>query len=316
MNKRFISFFIIIVCVLSLLTACGCKHEWIEASCVAPKTCSLCGEAEGDVVAHVWQDATCTKAKTCTVCAIEEGAPTDHSWQDDCLICTVCGLDERSVDEKFMDSLAKGLEARWVLTEANENADTILKSDWEKYFLAEYDNIIEYEDAEFEDVNLGKWAKSYIDSIGASIEVLAYYGTNQWTTKYSNGVYHDRSVALYNIHKIIPVPVSSDNQENLIGILSNGEAISMIRPLLNKVVFEESENSYGWRTYQAVVENTTTLSFSYFSFDVDLIDEDGVTISTETAWVEHWEPGEKIRFEFSTDESFAEMDVAYANWNY
>lgn len=237
-----------------------------------------------------------------------------HEWENNVKICTKCGLDERTVDEKFMESLAKGLEARWVLTEAKE--ENILKSDWESYFNAEYNVIKDYKDQTFVDQNLEKWAKKYIDSIEESIESLAYYGTNQWEQKYHNGAYHNRSISLYNIHEISPVPVSSENQDNLLGILSDGEAIGMIRPLLEKVSFKEVENSYGWKTYQAVIENTTTLNFSYFAFDVDLIDEDGVTIATEYAMVENWESGEKVRFEFSTDEEFVEMNVEHASWNF
>lgn len=274
-----------------ILSACACKHEWKEATCLAPKTCSLCNETEGEFA--------------------------DHAWEANRKVCMVCGLDERPVDEKFMESLAAGLEARWLLTDAkNSTNENPLKTDWENYFRAEYDQIKSYEKESFVDKNLEKWAKKYIDSIGESIEVLAYYGTNQWTQKYSNGVYHDRSIALYNIHDICPVPVSAEKQANLLEILSNGEAISMIWPLLEKVEFKEVEDSYGWKTYQAVVENTTTLTFTYFSFDIDLIDKDGVTITTESAWAENWEPGEKVRFEFSTDETFAEMNVEYARWNY
>lgn len=34
------------------LTACGCRHEWAESTCTAPKTCSVCGAAEGEVLPH------------------------------------------------------------------------------------------------------------------------------------------------------------------------------------------------------------------------------------------------------------------------
>ncbi len=34
------------------LTACGCKHEWSEATCDAPKTCRACGVTEGEVLPH------------------------------------------------------------------------------------------------------------------------------------------------------------------------------------------------------------------------------------------------------------------------
>ena len=56
-----------------ILSGCGCDHEWYAATCKAPKTCSLCGETQGEALPHTWQDATCTTAKICTVCDTTEG---------------------------------------------------------------------------------------------------------------------------------------------------------------------------------------------------------------------------------------------------
>ena len=37
----------ILVLALSVcLAACGCKHEWQEATCTTPKTCKLCHATE------------------------------------------------------------------------------------------------------------------------------------------------------------------------------------------------------------------------------------------------------------------------------
>lgn len=36
------------------------EHTWIDAICVAPKTCSVCGATEGDVADHNYQDGVCT----------------------------------------------------------------------------------------------------------------------------------------------------------------------------------------------------------------------------------------------------------------
>lgn len=84
--------------LILLLAGCGCSHEWFVATCSAPKTCSLCGETEGEPLPHTWQDATCTNAKTCTVCKATEGEPLPHTWQDatctDAKICTVCATTE------------------------------------------------------------------------------------------------------------------------------------------------------------------------------------------------------------------------------
>ena len=50
--KKLISTAIIAIMGTVFLTACGCKHEWQEATCIAPKTCTLCDATEGDIVDH------------------------------------------------------------------------------------------------------------------------------------------------------------------------------------------------------------------------------------------------------------------------
>ena len=97
MKRNF--FVIVLIVVLTLLlTSCGCEHEWYGATCSAPKSCSICGETEGDTLPHTWQDATCTEAKTCSVCKATEGEPLGHTWQDatctEAKTCTVCKITE------------------------------------------------------------------------------------------------------------------------------------------------------------------------------------------------------------------------------
>ena len=75
---------IIVLCsciILSIvMCSCGCSHDWIEATCTAPKACSLCGETEGDVIPHEWIAATCTVPKTCFLCNETEGDVIPHEW--------------------------------------------------------------------------------------------------------------------------------------------------------------------------------------------------------------------------------------------
>ena len=58
-----------------------CVHEWSDATCTTPKTCSKCGETEGSVSdAHIaGEAATCTTAQTCTVCGTELNAALGHT---------------------------------------------------------------------------------------------------------------------------------------------------------------------------------------------------------------------------------------------
>ena len=57
-------------------------HTWDAATCTAPKTCSVCGAAEGSPLGHDWADATCTAPKTCkrTGCGATEGNPLGHDF--------------------------------------------------------------------------------------------------------------------------------------------------------------------------------------------------------------------------------------------
>lgn len=50
-----------------------CEHQWIEATCTEPKTCSLCGITEGETLEHDFAPATVDSPKKCKVCGFEEG---------------------------------------------------------------------------------------------------------------------------------------------------------------------------------------------------------------------------------------------------
>ena len=71
-------------------------HTWGNATCTEPKTCTVCGETEGNALGHRWVDATCTEPQTCSVCGETEGNALGHKWDDETDIhpktCTVCGV--------------------------------------------------------------------------------------------------------------------------------------------------------------------------------------------------------------------------------
>ena len=72
-----------IIGILALsLTLAGChKHEWQEASCTAPRTCSECGETDGEPLGHTWMEATHSAPKTCSVCGETEGEPLQADFE-------------------------------------------------------------------------------------------------------------------------------------------------------------------------------------------------------------------------------------------
>lgn len=73
-QKRMVSLLLVLTLMAALLAGCACKHEWKDANCKEPKTCTLCGETEGEkTTEHKWEDATTEAPKTCTVCGATEG---------------------------------------------------------------------------------------------------------------------------------------------------------------------------------------------------------------------------------------------------
>ena len=81
MKKKLIALVFALLLPVLALTGCGCEHEWVDATCTEPKTCSKCGETEGKPVGHTegkWEtvetdlvNASVTEKKYCTECSIE-----------------------------------------------------------------------------------------------------------------------------------------------------------------------------------------------------------------------------------------------------
>ena len=85
-----------------------CEHDWIAATCTAPKTCSKCGETEGAALGHTevaveGKAATCvetglTEGKKCSTCGAVTVAQTEipatgkHTYENG--VCTGCGEDD------------------------------------------------------------------------------------------------------------------------------------------------------------------------------------------------------------------------------
>lgn len=75
-----------------------CSHDWVEATCTAPKTCATCGETEGEALGHTGGIATCLAEAVCDRCGQSYGELGDHAWQgatcDAARHCELCGEDD------------------------------------------------------------------------------------------------------------------------------------------------------------------------------------------------------------------------------
>lgn len=99
--------FLIIALVLTICFFSGCKknnieaceHNFSDATCTSPSTCTKCGETRGTALGHDWLDATYESPKTCQRCGVTEGDPVgEHTHvfkKATCTkpkICRICSL--------------------------------------------------------------------------------------------------------------------------------------------------------------------------------------------------------------------------------
>jgi hypothetical protein len=130
-----------------LLAGCGHEHTWVEATCTTPRTCSECGETEGDVAEHTWVEATCTAPKTCSVCGTTEGEALGHTLTEanyqQAATCTVCGETVGEPLEAEFDREGVTCDGEWDVEQtvafpcaSNESLETVGKitfSDFEVF---------------------------------------------------------------------------------------------------------------------------------------------------------------------------------------
>lgn len=63
---------------ICLLAGCFCSHKWEDATCKAPKTCSLCNLTEGTALEHQWSALTSEEEYVCTACGTASGVAGPH----------------------------------------------------------------------------------------------------------------------------------------------------------------------------------------------------------------------------------------------
>lgn len=108
-------------------------HNFSNATCIDPKTCSVCGQTEGTVASHSWNDATCTKPKTCSTCGKTEGTVIDHSYSyGKCVVCGTKQIYSLTTLQEIKDDLDFTMErivdAEDYVAQANEASYSSIKN--------------------------------------------------------------------------------------------------------------------------------------------------------------------------------------------
>ena len=236
------------------------------------------------------------------------------------------GDKNKTYDNEFINSLAKGLNNRWGIVYLNDK-DKVKDKDKEKESIKDFRDYIDcelieidkYNNRNFKDPKLKEFANAYINNLKEAKEAVlkkkSVLGenfvdstfTDEWE-KYQRKRYE----LLLDINSIVEIPVK--NKKSLNEILRSGKAVKEFNRVYGILVdtFKpenfEVENVSGpdgnEKRYRGNFENTTGYDIEFIYILFECYDEnDSIYFSRSFERKNIWKNGMKISFEFSIPDS-------------
>lgn len=222
-------------------------------------------------------------------------------------------------DQAFLADFQKGLEARWDLATdgVEETASEEFKNAMTTYNAAEYSLLEKYKTGSFEDTALQAQALNYINLLEQEKETFQYITVD--LDKYlvdHTAVYDQRSklitelITKYNL--VFPEKYAStvaDFQTNSNMVKEDEDTRQKLEAAVQSLAFNEISKEYDWSKYQATFTNTTGKKIDQLWLVINLLDENGVSLGSETYVIEQLEPNASAYVSFETDKKFATTKV-------
>ena len=230
--------------------------------------------------------------------------------------------EEKFADEDFMKDMAKSLETRWALNEADANKSYTEGSEeqkelFSKWTKAELDIVQKYEDEKFENSKLKELAIQYINVLKTQEDAMKCVTVDYvkfsdiWQTNYDA-----RTQIIAQLKNDYGLEVSKKYQSSLDDLLTNAQLVTdeqntknTVEEFIKSIQFTVESDEYGMKTCSAVVENTTGLGFKSLPLTINLLDADGVIVETTYSSVSNFAAGAKAKFEFMTTKEFTSTDI-------
>jgi hypothetical protein len=236
------------------------------------------------------------------------------------------GDKNKTYDNEFINSLAKGLNNRWGIVYLNDkdkvkdkDKDKESIKDFRDYIDCELIEIDKYNNRNFKDPKLKEFANAYINNLKETKEAIlkkkSILGENFVDSTFTDEWYkyqRKRYELLLDINSIVEIPVK--NKKSLNKILKSGKEIKEFNRVYGILVdtFKpedfEVENVRNEKRYIGNFENTTGYDVGHIYLTIHFYDEkdEGVfSISVEPEGI--WKNGTKKSFEFPIYDSDKEF---------
>ena len=234
------------------------------------------------------------------------------------------GDKNKTYDNEFINSLAKGLNNRWGIAYLNDRdkdkgKNKITIENFRDYIDCELIEIDKYNNRNFKDSKLKEFANAYINNLKETKEAIlkkkSILGENFVDSTFTDEWYkyqRKRYELLLDINSIVEIPVK--NKKSLNKILKSGKEIKEFNRVYGILVdtFKpedfEVENVRNEKRYIGNFENTTGYDVGHIYLTIHFYDEkdEGVfSISVEPEGI--WKNGTKKSFEFPIYDSDKEF---------
>lgn len=204
---------------------------------------------------------------------------------------------ELSTDGQFLRAVADGLEERWGTPdedypEANQNnfGDGEI---YERFCDIELKHVEPFYDKKFNDEELQKDARAYIDSLRKAKDATVHFSSD-FNSFYRiwNEAYDERTLLINKFVNDYGIQIDDKYQEILDDTLTDAsskqkevDTKTAVHEMVDAITIEVTDEKYGVKSYKATVSNTTGVDVSNLSVTVNLLDQNGNIVGNGTVSV-------------------------------
>ena len=230
-------------------------------------------------------------------------------------------------DESFLQDLAAGLSARWILagTDSSLMSDKQLKEHFSQLVNSELVYVAKYSEYQFEDEKLGEYAHNYINALQSQfIAITEYFGVdeNAYNEYWSSG-YATRARYIYLINKGYGLTMESKYNEDLKGMVELGAFYNIQMPIeaalrAELTTLELDMTKEGSSKYVYVqplnINNTSPNDISGLTVKINFINDKDVIVDTGYLLsYENVSAGKAVSTQkVSTDDNFSRISFTYS----
>lgn len=230
--------------------------------------------------------------------------------------CSSTEGNNKGKDKAFIKDVKKSFNARFsYLKDVESGKVTLNENEYLKEAVLKEKDILEkYKDVEFDNPELGKLAKDYINGLNKQEESLKYYSNDieKYEKLWAEG-YDIRSTTLTTLVDKFGLELDEKSFEELKNnaqvVKEKNDVKAKVDEMIKSIKFEKVKEEYDWKDYEAIVQNTAGVEFDNFYLDVKLLDSDGVVIeSIPVSTNGTWNKDQKVKLTFSTDKKFEKIE--------